>query len=883
MSVRSVNGIRGSFLNFFTKQGHTCFPSAPLVAEGDASLLFTNAGMVPFKQAFVSGTSDVKTAVSSQKCLRAGGKHNDLENVGYTNRHHTFFEMLGNFSFGEYFKDVAIKLAWDFVIKELCLDKNRLWITVYVEDQEAYDIWKKVTGFSDNKIIRIHTDDNFWSMGDTGPCGPCSEIFYDYGEDVQGGLPGTEGSDGARFTEIWNLVFMQYCRDKDGKLHTLPRKCIDTGMGLERIAAVVQGVCDNYDTDMFRAIIETSCRIFGNPQHAVAHRVIADHIRAATFLIAEGLVPGNEGRNYVLRRIIRRAVRYAYQLGGNKFSVHEVVPVLTRSGSPGYMGEAYPEIVGAEQLIMSTLKLEEEGFVDTLRKGTVILDKHISALERGDVLAGEIAFNLYDTYGFPLDITLDVAREKGLKFDEQGFNQCMADQKERSRKNWVGSGETALHAIFEQQLSKYGSTYFVGYDNHRIKAAVKEIVYAGELVDSIGVGKQATVILDVSPFYAESGGQEGDRGFLTVIDSSSSASVGSVVEVNNTKKAFNRLHMHECVVKSGTLCKGDIIDAVVDEKRRARLKANHSATHILHDVLRSFIGAGLQQKGSLVAEDKLRFDYSHTMPLTKEQIQLVEREVNDRIIANSPVLINYCSLDAAVSDGAVALFGEKYNNQNVRVVSMGSSKELCCGTHVRYTGDIGSFRIVSESGIALGVRRIEAITGHSVVSSFQKEGDLLQNVSESLGVPPTQIMERLTKLFQEKKELSKKLVDVWKALIASGVRKTEINPQVHLYTGEFKDVPIDAVAEFIQCSKGSHTIFALSSITDKRAVYVISVGEMLAKKLGAIDLVKELHAVGGKGGGNANMARVSLPDEKVREAEAILAQKAFTAFGKQDI
>lgn len=883
MGSCSVSSIRKLFLDFFEKYGHTLFKSAPLVAEGDTSLLFTNAGMVPFKQRFVAGSNDVKTAVSSQKCLRAGGKHNDLENVGYTNRHHTFFEMLGNFSFGGYFKDVAIEHAWNFVTKELGLNREKLWITVYVDDQEAFNFWKKITGFSDDRIIKIATNDNFWSMGDTGPCGPCSEIFYDYGEGVPGGLPGTDGSDGARYTEIWNLVFMQYNRSDDGTLNPLPHKCIDTGMGLERIAAVVQGVCDNYDTDLFKAIIAKSQSVFGNHSHLVAHRVIADHVRAASFLISEGLVPSNEGRGYVLRRIIRRAVRYACQMSGNGTSgaIHNVVEVLTREGSSAYMGDVYPELVRAEKAIISTLQLEEEGFVDTLRKGTALLDKEIAGLKAGDVLRGDVAFKLYDTYGFPLDITLDIAKEKGLRFDQQGFDQSMSVQKTQSRKNWVGSGESALHILWERILQEHKATVFIGYQNSRAKATVVAMVQGNELVSEIHQGETAFVFLDITPFYAESGGQEGDRGTLTtVVALNRSSEDHCAVDVLYTRKVVNKLHVHECCVKAGVLRTGNLVEAVIDEERRADLRANHSATHVLHSVLREYIAEDIQQKGSLVAAEKLRFDYSHAHPMTKEQILMVEKEVNNRIMSNIPVLIDSCSLSQAVSDGALALFGEKYNESSVRVVSIASSKELCCGTHVKSTGEIGAFRIVSESSIALGIRRIEAVTGREVVRSFRRDNDLLLEVSECLGVPVAQITERLKKLFLEKKELNKQLLEVWGELIKSSVSSMEVGSGVVLRVGKFNNIPVDAMVSFLREEKTQSVVTVLTAITPPRAVMVIGVGNEASGKLDAVQLVKLLGHIQGKGGGNASLARASLPAEAVEEAESMVREKVRSVFSK---
>ncbi|AGZ79467.1 alanyl-tRNA synthetase [Anaplasma marginale str. Dawn] len=880
MSSGSLSSIRKKFLEFFVKNGHKLYASAPLVATGDASLLFTSAGMVPFKQAFTSGSSvdGAKTAVSSQKCLRAGGKHNDLENVGYTNRHHTFFEMLGNFSFGDYFKERAIELAWRFVTEEMCLSKDRLWITVYSEDQEAFDIWKKITGFPDDRIIKISTSDNFWSMGDTGPCGPCSEIFYDYGEHVQGGPPGSKDADGPRFTEVWNLVFMQFCRDEHGELNPLPHKCIDTGMGLERAAAVVQGVCDNYDTDLFKAVIRKSQDVFGSPNNSIAHRVIADHIRAAAFLISEGLSPGNEGRNYVLRRIIRRAVRYAYQLDPSNVAIHEVLPVLTKEGSAGYMGDAYPELVRCEQSIASTLRSEGEGFVDTLRRGMALLEKEIGGLLPGQVLLGDVAFKLYDTFGFPLDITLDIAKERGLKFDQEGFNKGMGEQKARSRKHWVGSGEDASHRLWEELQAQHKNTRFVGYDCCSTKASVLSITRDGMAVQSVNSGEKACLLLDVSPFYAESGGQEGDKGSITGVSGVKNSGGANIAEVTYTRKASN-LHIHECTITSGVFNVGDTVDAAIDVDRRERLKANHSATHILHSVLRTHIDGNIQQKGSLVAEDKLRFDFNYASALTKEQIALIEREVNRRIMSNKPVLTDHCSFEAAVQGGAIALFGEKYSEHSVRVVSMGDSKELCGGTHVRYTGDIGAFKIVSESGIALGVRRIEAITGQSVVDGLRKDGDILLHISERLGVPVGEVSEGLERLLKEKLELKKKLVCAWHEIIKSSISPVNCGAGVVLHCGYFPTIPVDAIMEFMKSArKAERGIFAIATAVDGKAVLIIGVGDTASKVLGASDLVKTLADLQGKGGGNAGLARVSLEVGNVQEALSTILNKVTAAF-----
>ncbi|MFP3025289.1 MAG: alanine--tRNA ligase, partial [Wolbachia sp.] len=701
-----LNEIRERFIKFFVGNDHEQVSSSPLIPEHDPTLMFTNAGMVQFKNIFTGvQKTEMKRAVSSQKCLRAGGKHNDLENVGYTTRHHTFFEMLGNFSFGDYFKETAIEFAWKFITKELSLDKNRLSITVYHTDDEAYEIWRKISGFSSDKIIRITTDDNFWSMGSTGPCGPCSEIFYDHGS------PNLQ--EGDRIVEIWNLVFMEFNKDEEGNLHKLPKKCIDTGMGLERIAAVMQNVHDNYDIDLFSALISKSQEYCGRTENKIAHKIVADHLRAAAFLIAEGVLPGNEGRNYVLRRLIRRAARYIHLLGYNDSLLHRIFPALIDSTSSAYMGDVYPELVRAKSLIETTLKSEEENFKDTLMKGINLLEKFTTDLKSGDTLPGESAFKLYDTYGFPLDITLDVLKEKKINFDQKGFDDAMGEQKERARTKWAGSGEKSVEQVWFDLINKFGKTEFVGYELGEIKDAkvLAVISFQNEVIDSAKEGEKITVILDKTPFYGESGGQVGDTGsfivpsVIQVADTgiqkeentwsragmTTDCIAGSMVIVENTNKV-NDLYLHRCIVKSGSMCKGDTVAASIDKERRQTLRRNHSATHLLHFTLRKILGDHVTQKGSLVAPDRLRFDFSHNTQVAQDQLFWVEDMVNSLIRENLSASTKIQSMNQAIDEGAMALFGEKYGDQ-VRVVNIGDSKELCGGTHVEHTGEIGLFKI----------------------------------------------------------------------------------------------------------------------------------------------------------------------------------------------
>ncbi|KJV69542.1 alanine--tRNA ligase [Candidatus Neoehrlichia procyonis] len=869
MHNSSISNIRKKFIDFFAKHDHKIFPSSSLMTKDDPSLLFTNAGMVPFKKLFTSIQDvDVKMAASSQKCLRVGGKHNDFENVGHTNRHHTFFEMLGNFSFGGYFKEKAIELAWKFITQELCLEKDRLYFTVYHSDDEAFKCWKKVSGCSDDRIIKISTSDNFWSMGNVGPCGPCSEIFYDYGDDIEGGLPGTCNEGNGRFTEIWNLVFMQYNRDDNSDdLHILPRKCIDTGMGLERITAVMQGVKDNYDIDMFKALIEASKEYSDNSTNQLAHRVIADHVRSAAFLISEGITPGNDGRSYILRRIIRRAARYAYQLGCKDALMHKVVPIILDKNSAGYMGDVYPELIRAQDLIISVLKLEEEGFFDTLRRGLLLLTKEISFLSPGDTLSGDIAFKLYDTYGFPLDITLDVVREKKLKFDQEGFYHNMQIQKNRSREYWLNSENESVGNVWFELLNKYKETKFVGYDTLGSSASVLAIVCDNYMMKSIDKDKAIDVLLNNTPFYAEAGGQQGDRGVLTVtLRNGSDLSLQySVIEVLDTKKVLNSLHVHKCVVRNGILSVGDIVYAEVDGKRRKKLQSNHSATHLLHYALKLIIDQCVIQKGSLVTAEKLRFDFNCSSALTREQIDLVEDKVNDLIRENYSTIIDFSTFDDANAKGAVALFGEKYNNDNVRIVSIGDSKELCCGTHVRYTGEIGLFKIVSESSIAFGVRRIEAVTGQAAIDYLRDRDEILCKISDYLCIPFNQVIGQIEKLSQEKQKITKTLYKTYCHIIEQQL-KTLVLGNNKLCYAIFNNIPVDIIKKFVVGIKSTNLIVAVSTKINNKALFVISVGEDLKDKLSALKFLTIFNTFNGKGGGNAHLLQASIDIGYTEEA-----------------
>ncbi len=849
-----LSEIRERFVKFFLSNEHEQVSSSPLIPEHDPTLMFTNAGMVQFKNIFTGAQkTGMKRAVSSQKCLRAGGKHNDLENVGYTTRHHTFFEMLGNFSFGDYFKETAIEFAWKFITQELSLDKNRLSITVYHTDDEAYEIWRKISGFSSDKIIRIATDDNFWSMGSTGPCGPCSEIFYDHVS------PNLHEDD--RIVEIWNLGFMEFNKDEEGNLQKLPKKCIDTGMGLERIAAVMQNVHDNYDIDLFSALIDKSQEYCGRTENKVAHKIIADHLRAAAFLIAEGVLPGNEGRNYVLRRLIRRAARYIHLLGYNDSLLYHIFPTLIDSTSSAYMGDVYPELIRAKSLIETTLKSEEENFKDTLMKGINLLEKFTTDLKPGDTLPGESAFKLYDTYGFPLDITLDVLKEKKINFDQKGFDGAMEEQKERARAKWAGSGEKSVEQVWFDITNMFGKTEFVGYEfNEADDAKILAIVSSkNEIIDSAKEGEKITIILDKTPFYGESGGQVGDIGNLIKSD-------GSMVTVENTNK-INDLYLHRCV---GSICKGNTVTASIEKKRRQDLRRNHSAIHLLHFALRKILGDHVTQKGSLVAPNRLRFDFSHNKPVTQDHLSSVEDIVNSLIRENLSTSTKIQDMDQAIDEGAMALFGEKYGDK-VRVVKIGDSKELCGGTHVERTGEIGLFKIAAECSVASGVRRIEALTGQEAINYVRDNEINLKKVAEFVKAPVSEIINRLNILNQERKESEAKIKNLYKKLIsAESIKSTEING-INFVSHAFTNIPANIIREFILQQQKPKTVIAFTATEKDKTVLIVKVSKDLTNKISAKELISI--AVEKNCGGNAELAQTGCDSNKIDDAITAIYSK----------
>lgn len=852
----STNDIRSAFLEYFASQGHQALPSASLVPQNDPTLLFTNAGMVPFKNVFTGQeTRPYKRATTAQKVVRAGGKHNDLDNVGYTARHHTFFEMMGNFSFGDYFKPEAIEFAWMLLTKKFELPQDKLLVTVYSEDEEAAALWRKIAGLSDNRIIRIPTSDNFWRMGDTGPCGPCSEIFFDHGPEVAGGPPGSPDEDGDRFVEIWNLVFMQFLEEGNGVRSSLPRPSIDTGMGLERFAAVMQGKRDNYDTDTLRALIEASAALVGQAADGpfkTSHRVVADHLRSTAFLIADGVLPAREGRGYVLRRIMRRAMRHLHMMGARQPIFYRLLPALIEQ-----MGGAYPELARHQALIAETMRGEEERFAALLTRGMALLEEEIGRLSNGAALPGDVAFKLYDTFGFPLDLTQDVLRERGHKADEAGFERAMAEQRQRARAAWTGSGDTAVETHWFDERDRLGATEFLGYLNENAEAEVQAVFRGTDELAEAPAGTDVTIVLNQTPFYAESGGQVGDQGRLTA--------PGLVVEITDTQKQAGDLFVHHGRVVEGTLKPGMSVQAEIDHERRAAIKAHHSATHLLHEALRRQIGAHVTQKGSLNGPDRLRFDISQPRPLTPEELKKIEAEVNARIRENAKVETRLMTQEQAVKEGAMALFGEKYGDE-VRVVSMGVGEaapgqegraaysiELCGGTHVNRLGEIGSFRILSESGIASGVRRIEAVCGAAAEESVNATEKLLQTVAELLKATPTEAPARLEKLLDERKSLNAQISALQQKLaMGDGAPEPETINGVTLATRFLGDVnPRDlrGLAEKLlkQIDSG---VVALISSANERGSIVIAVSPDLADKVDAVPLAREAATLmGGQGGG----------------------------------
>jgi len=862
--MASSNDIRAAFLDYFARHDHTVVPSSPLVPRNDPTLMFTNAGMVQFKNVFTGQEKrPYVRAATAQKCVRAGGKHNDLDNVGYTARHHTFFEMLGNFSFGDYFKERAIPYAWELVTKEYGLPKDRLLVTVYSEDDDAAELWRKVAGLPRGKIIRIPTSDNFWRMGDTGPCGPCSEIFYDHGPEISGGPPGSDGADLDRFVEIWNLVFMQFEEGPPGTRVALPRPSIDTGMGLERLAAILQGKHDNYDIDILRALILASAEATGQDPdgpHKVSHRVIADHLRSSAFLIADGVLPSNEGRGYVLRRIMRRAMRHATMMGAQDPVMYRLVPALIRQ-----MGTAYPELVRAEGLIAETLQLEETRFKQMLERGLGLLAEETARLGGGEPLPGAVAFRLYDTFGFPLDLTQDALREQGREVDLGGFEAAMQEQRVRARAAWAGSGEAATEQVWFELKQAVGATEFLGYSTESAEGEILALVANGASVPSVAVGADVAVVLNQTPFYAESGGQVGDTGVISGPD-------GLRIAVTDTQKKLGDLFVHLGRVESGEARVGTPVAADVDHARRSLIRAHHSATHLLHEALRRRLGTHVAQKGSLNAPDRLRFDVSQPRPITGEDIAVVEAEVNARIRENTEVVTRLMTPAAAVDMGAMALFGEKYGEE-VRVVMMGGpegnkpawSIELCGGTHVRRTGDIGYFRIVGESAVAAGVRRIEAVTGPYAEAMVAETQRRLNDAAGALRTAPADVPARLEALLEANRRQERQIAELQKKL-ATGGGAPEVE-QVNGVTfsarnlGEVPARDLKGLAEAIGKQLGSGVV-ALVSTADGKASIVVGVSPDLTGRINAVELVRAASAaVGGKGGGGRpDMAQAGGPD-----------------------
>ena len=864
--MTSTNDIRRSFLDYFGGNGHTIVPSAPLVPHNDPTLMFVNAGMVPFKNVFTGlETRPYKTATSSQKCVRAGGKHNDLDNVGYTARHHTFFEMLGNFSFGDYFKEQAITHAWTLLTKEWGLPADRLTATVYHTDDEAFDLWKKIAGLPEERIIRIATKDNFWAMGESGPCGPCSEIFYDHGDHIWGGPPGSPEEDGDRFVEIWNLVFMQYEQEANEIVSELPRPSIDTGMGLERVAAVMQGVTDNYDTDTFKALIVESgalSRTATDGAHKASHRVIADHLRSTGFLIADGVLPANEGRGYVLRRIMRRAMRHAHIIGAKEPLMYRLVSSLVSE-----MGGAYPELVRAQPLIEETLLREETRFRKTLENGLKLLDEATGGLDEGGTLAGETAFKLYDTYGFPYDLTEDALRSRGLTVDRAGFDAAMAEQKAAARAAWKGSGEKASDEIWFDIAEKAGNTEFIGYATTQGEGEVLAIVKDGVNFDSAAAGDTVTIVTNQTPFYGESGGQMGDAGRITTQG-------GFVAVVDDTAKPLGRVHAHHATIEAGSIKVGDTVHLSVDVERRDRIRANHSATHLLHAALRKELGAHVTQKGSLVAADRLRFDFSHPEALTHAQIAAIEADVNAQVRHNEEVTTRLMTPDDAVAAGAMALFGEKYGDE-VRVLSMGRgddahySVELCGGTHVRATGDIALFKIVSESAVSSGVRRIEALTGEAARLWLVERDDKLRQTAAALKTTPEDVPTRIAALVEQSRKLERELAEAKKALALGGGSAAQTAGPEKIGNIDFLGQVIEGldpkelrgIVDQNKATLGSG-VSAVLAVVDGRASIAVGVTDDLKGQISAVDLVRAgVEALGGKGGGGRpDMAQGGGPD-----------------------
>ena len=877
--MSTTKEIRTAFLDFFARNGHQVVASSPLVPRNDPSLMFTNAGMVQFKNVFTGvETRPYNRAVTSQKCVRAGGKHNDLDNVGYTARHHTFFEMLGNFSFGDYFKEEAIRLAWELITKDFAIDKKRLMVTVHSSDEEAAALWAKIAGLPQDKIVRIPTSDNFWAMGDTGPCGPCTEIFYDHGDHIPGGPPGSLDQDGDRFIEIWNNVFMQFEQVSPTERITLPKPSVDTGMGLERIAALLQGTHDNYEIDLFKALISAIASAAGTDPtgpHKASHRVIADHLRASGFLIADGILPSNEGRGYVLRRIMRRAMRHAHLMGCTEPLMHRLVPALLAE-----MGSQYPELERARPLITETLLLEETRFKSMLDRGLKLLDEETRSLSKGGRFSGETAFKLYDTFGFPLDLTQDALRGREITVDTDGFNAAMARQKAEARKAWSGSGEAATEKVWFDLREQVGASDFLGYATETAEGKITALVVDGQPVREAKQGQKIALIANQTPFYGESGGQMGDRGTIVTANKAE-------IEITDTQKKLDNMHVHIGTVTKGVVAVGDEAQFRVESGHRSAIRGHHSATHLLHAALRRVLGEHVTQKGSMVAHDRLRFDISHNKALAPEEIRVVEDLVNSEIRANEAVTTRLMAPEAAVEAGAMALFGEKYGEE-VRVVAMGRlseaearnySVELCGGTHVSRTGDIGLFKIVSESAVAAGVRRIEAVTGASAEAYVVDEERMLKEAAAVLRVGPADLPARIAAMVEERRKLERELSEVRKKL-ATGGGGSAAAAQAKTISGiafsgrVLADVPgkdLKGIADEMKKQIGSGVI-ALISTMEGKANVVVGVTDDLVGKISAVDLVRAgSAAVGGKGGGGRpDMAQAGGP-EGSKAAEALQA------------
>ncbi len=880
----SLNDIRSFFLNYFENHDHRIIPSAPLVPENDPTLLFINAGMAPFKDVFTARRqAPSPRAASAQKCLRAGGKHNDLENVGYTARHHTFFEMLGNFSFGDYFKEQAIHHAWTFITRELKIPPEKLLITVFAQDDEAFDLWQKITSFDEQKILRIEGTDNFWSMGATGPCGPCAEIFYDHGSEIAGGPPGSADQDGDRFVEIWNLVFMQFDRQKDGRLEPLPRPSIDTGMGLERIAAVMQGTYDNYQTDLFKNLIAQIKEVMGisSQKAPESFRVIADHLRAVCFLIADNVQPSNEGRGYVLRRILRRAMRHIHLLGARELILHQLVPALGEQ-----MDAAYPELERAAATIAVTLHDEEERFHDMLHRGMGLLEKECEKLSAGQKFPGAAAFRLYDTYGFPLDLTQDALRRLNKEVDVEGFDKALAAQRAQGRHAWKGSGDEAMQEVWLALADRHGASEFLGYDQNENNACILAIIKDGALVEEINAADEAMLLLDQTAFYAESGGQVGDVGTLAAGD--------NLFDVRNTQKQAGTLHIHIGSVKQGRLTKGDHVRAKIDSARRDHIRANHSATHLLNEALRRVLGAHVAQKGSLVNEDYLRFDFSHPKPLCVGEITQIEALVNAQIRKNNQATTRVMKREQAVEVGALAMFGEKYDDE-VRVLFMGDdqdqvahrdgraaySVEFCGGTHVRHMGDIALFKITGQSAVGAGVRRVSALTGAAAFEHLAAQEKRLLDAAAHLKTTPEQLDQRLAALIDENKQLVANLREA-KRKLALAPKNNKASTQedvemlgkikfMHRIVEGMEAKDVRAMVDEAKTRLGSG-IVAMVVLNKGRAGMTIGITEDLLPDHNAVELVKiGAHILGGGGGGGrADMAQAGGPNGDC-------AQKALSA------